>query len=264
MLMHRCVVTIACSIVFFSVAAWAKVAFHPSLTIVESITPHTAINRTRYGTDAYTSFGGGVDIVFNSKVKLTPGYQFGIDVLGGQTSTYSNPSLTLSLAVTDKIEERLTFSGLYSNVGGYNAETFGIATYIAPTRTIELEITPQLFFDSIATKQIELDVDFDVNLGKRWQLNSDVAVGRTFVPHIMDLTSYSGGGGTTYKITDKLKIFAAIEFAHGLNTDSPYSILNSTSTINNQTGTRPIDFGNTALDPNGNTININIGTSLSF
>lgn len=242
----------------------ARVELHPTFTFVESVTPHTAINRSSYGTDVYTSIGGGLDIVFNPKVTLTPGYQFGVDVLGGRADTYSNPSLILSLAITDKVEEHLNYSGLFSNVGGYNAQTFGLGTQISPIRAIEIEVTPQLFFDSIQTMQLEMDVDLDINLGRRWQINTDVAVGRTYVAHIMNLTSYSGGAGTTYKITDKLKIFAAIELAHGLNTDSPYSILNSSSTINTQTGSRPIDFGNTALDPNGNTININVGTSLNF
>lgn len=243
---------------------FAKVEYHPTFTFVESITPHTAITRTRYGTDYYSSIGGGVDIVFNGNVKLTPGYQFGVDVLGGQTGTYSNPYLILSLRASDTVQEQLKYSGLFSNNGGYHAETFGAGTHIAPTHSTELEITPQFFFDSIATKQIELDFDCDVTVSKRWQLNVDAAVGRTYVPHINDMTSYSAGGGVTYAVTKMLKIFTAVELAHGLNTDTPYSILNSTSTVNNQTGSRPIDAGNTALDPNGNTININVGTSLDF
>lgn len=242
----------------------AKVELHPTFTFVESITPHTAITRNRYGTDVYSSIGGGLDIVFNRQIKLTPGYQFGVDVLDGSVDTYSNPYLILNLAITDMVEEQIKYSGLFSNVGGYHSQIFGIATHIEPNSTVELEVTPQFFFDSIQTKQIEVDMDFDINLGAHWQLNTDAAVGRTFVAHLMDLTSYSAGGGATYIITKMLKVFAAVEFAHGLNTDSPYSILNSTSTINNQTGSRPGDFGNTALDPNGNTININVGTTLSF
>lgn len=242
----------------------ARVQLHPTLTFVESVTPHTAVNRSRYSTDSYSSIGGSVDILFENTVKLTPGYQFGVDVLAGQLGTYSNPTLILSLPASPKVEEQLKYSGLFSNSSTYNAQIFGASTHINATRAVELAVTPQFFFDSIATKQLEVDVDCDVTLSSRWQLNTDASVGRTFVPHIMDLTSYSMGGGATYSATQKLRLFAFVAFAHGLNTDTPYSILNSTSTINNQTGSRPIDFGSTALDPNGNTININVGTSLDF
>lgn len=261
MFKRSCLITL---LLIASMEASAEIKLHPMFTFVESITPHTAITRSSYGTDYYSAIGGSVDIVFNAEVTLTPGYQLGVDVLGGQTDTYSNPTLVLSLAVTDKVKERLKYSGIFSNVGGYHAETFGVSTYISPNPILELEITPQYFFDSIQTQQLEIDVDLDFNLGKRWQLNTDAAVGRTYVAHIMDLTSYSAGGGATYTITTSLKVFASVDFAHGLNTDSPYSILNSTSTINTQTGSRPVDFGNTALDPNGNTINISVGTSLNF
>lgn len=247
-----------------STEAFAKVQIHPTITGVLSITPHTAVTRKNYDTDYYTSVGGTVDFVFENSVRLTPGYQLGVDTLAGQVSSYSNPTLELGIVASKMVEEQFKLSLLFSNTGGYHSELFGIGTHIRPNAIVEIEVTPQYFRDSIQTQQLEVDLDCDVTLSSHWQLNSDASIGRTYVSHIEDLTSYSLGGGITYLFTKIWQIFGSVEFAHGLNTDSPYSILNSTSTINNQAGSRPIDAGNTALDPNGNTINITIGTTLDF
>lgn len=249
---------------FIASEAFAKIKIHPTFTGLLSITPHTAINRTQYGTDYYSAVGGNVDFAFENGVTLSPGYQLGVDTLGGQVGSYSNPSLELGIALSKIVEERFKYSGLFANTGGYHSELFGIGTHIQPNDTIEVEVTPQFFYDSIETQQLEVDLDCDITLSHHWQLNSDASIGRTYVDHVEDLTSYSFGGGVTYSFLKLWKLFTSVEFAHGLNTDSPYSILNSTSTINTQSGSRPIDFGNTALDPNGNTINITIGTTLDF
>lgn len=244
--------------------AWAKVEIHPTFTLLESFTPHTAVTRTKYSTDYYTSIGGSVDIIINDKLTISPGYQFGFDVIDGQTGTYSDPTLTLGYLFTDKFEERFKFMSLFSNVGGYHSEIYGLGSHFIFSDKFEMEITPQYFIDTISTQQIEINGDFDITLSDLIQINLDTAVGRTFISHLENLTSYVAGGGVTFTPTDHLKVFVSAVFAHGINTDTPYSILNSTSTVNTQTGTRIIDPGNTALDPNGNTININVGTSLDF
>lgn len=245
-------------------SAEAKVKLHPTFTYVFSVTPHTAVAPNQFDTDYYNSIGGSLDIVIQDRYTISPGYQLGVDVIADQVSTYSNPSLTLGYLFTPKVEERLKFSLLLANVGGYRSEIYGLGTHIIPNDWLELEFTPQYFRDTINTQQIELDGDYDITLNKLVQLNFDTALGRTFVKNVRDLISYALGGGITLSPKNHLKIFLSLEFSHGLNTDSPYSILNSTSTVNTQTGSRTTIPSNTALNPNGNTININIGTSLDF
>lgn len=242
----------------------AKVTIHPTFTLLESFTPHTAVSRTKYSTDYYTSIGASVDFVINDKLTISPGYQFGIDVIDNQTGTYSDPTLILGYLFTDIFEERFKFMALLSNVGGYHSEIYGLGSHFIFSKKFEMEITPQYFADTINTQQIEVDGDFDITLSKLIQFNMDMSVGRTFVSHVRNLTSYAAGGGLTFSPLDHLKVFVSAVFAHGINTDTPYSILNSTSTVNTQSGSRVIDPGNTALDPNGNTININVGTTLDF
>ncbi len=242
----------------------AKVEVHPTFTVLESITPHTAVTRRNYVTDYYTNLGASTDIVFDETFTISPGYQFGIDVLNGQTGTYSDPTLTVGYFFTNKFEERFKFACLLANAGGYHSEIYGLGSHFIFSEKFEMEITPQYFVDSINTQQIEVNGDFDITLTKLIQLNLETAVGRTYVSHAQDLTSYVAGGGVTFSPTEHLKVFVAAVFAHGINTDTPYSILNSTSTVNTQTGSRVIDPAGLVLDPNGNTININIGTSLDF
>lgn len=242
----------------------AKVKLHPTFTYVFSVTPHTAVSPTQYDTDYYNSIGASLDIVIQDRFTISPGYQFGVDVIADQVSTYSNPSLTLGYFFNAQVEERFKFSALFANAGGYHSQIYGLGTHLMPKPWLELEFTPQYFRDTINTQQIELDGDYDITLSKLFQLNFDTSIGRTFVSHLTDVTSYSLGAGVTASPKNHLNIFLMVEFAHGLNTDSPYSILNSTSTVNTQTGSRTTVPGNTALDPNGNTININIGTSLEF
>lgn len=251
-------------LLFAAGSAEAKVKLHPTFTYVFSVTPHTAVTPTQYDTDYYNTIGGSLDIVIQDRVTISPGYQFGVDVIADQVNTYSNPTLTLGYFFTPKVEERFKFSGLFANAGGYHSQLYGLGTHLTPKPWLELEFTPQYFRDTINTQQIELDGDYDITVSKLIQLNFDTAIGRTFVSHVEDVTSYSLGGGVTFSPKNHLKVFLSLEFAHGLNTDSPYSILNSTSTVNTQTGSRTTVPGNTALDPNGNTININIGTSLEF
>lgn len=251
-------------LVLVSTNVSAKTEVHPTFTLIESFTPHTAITRAKYATDYYTNIGGSIDVVINEKITISPGYQFGIDVIDNQTATYSDPTLTLGYMFTPKVEERFKFATLWANAGGYHSELYGLGTHIIPNALLEMEFTPQFFIDTINTKQISLIADFDVTLTKLIQINTGGAIGRTYVSHLRNFMSYVANGGITVMPKDHLKVFLSVAFAHGLNTDSPYSIINSTSTVNTQTGTRIIDPGSTALDPNGNTININVGTSLDF
>jgi len=242
-------------------STFAKLEVHPSVSISSAITPNTAYTATKRANDYYNDFGGSVALVWNNKWEASPALRLGVDTTAGQIDTYTNPGLELAYYFSDTLQERMETSWLVANQGGYVGALVDLHTRAVINDWFIIEGGPQYFYDTINTQQVEGAIELDFNATKWLDFTALGALGYTWVSGQPNVVSYTSGGGLEITFAKYMHWAVTALFAHGLCTDSPYAILNSTTTVNVQTGSRPPD---TALDPGGNTVTVSTELSAEF
>ncbi|MBI4212638.1 MAG: hypothetical protein HY540_08375 [Deltaproteobacteria bacterium] len=187
------------------------------------------------GTDVYTNVGGNLRFDIGENADVGVGYALGVDRFNGTTETFSNPSAFIGYFFLPSFEERLKGSASVSHESDYHYQLVGLETSWFPLELFSVSITPQIFFDSLGTRQYEAEAAASVQL-MSFIFSAHADVGRTHVPNTPATESYGVGGGIAWRILPILELYSDVSFAHGIDTSQAAAVLQSVSNVNRGRG----------------------------
>lgn len=258
------VLMVALCICLSSSLTFARMKLRPYGSASTAVTPSAAVSVTRKDVDFYSSVGGGVKMEISQKWEADLSYFFGLDRVADITESFSSPGLTIGYFLTPNMEERLKMSAGVSHSSGYFYEKSGLGTYFFLGKSLGLELTPQLFVDSANTRQYEMVANVDLSALPVLGFNLSASVGRAHAPGLPATLSYSFGGGTSWSVFKRAFVMGGIDYSHGLNTATPYHVINTSGKVSSQGAGERGNAALRALDPSRNTFTFNLGGGFRF